>query len=122
MQFSEELLRAVSQLEIRARRARSRPFETATTEAPFGAAAMQFKEFRHYEAGDDIPPYELAGYRQDRAGPTVKVFEEEREARHPAPHRRQRLFSFWNRQETKKSTCTPTWRLLSDLAGVRIGR
>ncbi len=77
MQFSEELLRAVSQLELRARR-RVAALLNGNYRSAFRGSGMQFKEFRHYEAGDDIRHMSWpVTARTGRA--TVKVFEEERE-------------------------------------------
>lgn len=77
MQFSEPLLRAVSQLELRARR-RVAALLSGNYRSPFRGSGMQFKEFRHYEPGDDIRHMSWpVTARTGRA--TVKVYEEERE-------------------------------------------
>jgi uncharacterized protein (DUF58 family) len=77
VQFSEELLRAVSQLELSARR-RVAALLNGNYRSAFRGSGMQFKEFRHYEPGDDIRHMSWpVTARTGRA--TVKVFEEERE-------------------------------------------
>ncbi len=77
MKISEEILRAVAQLEIRARRNMT-ALLAGNYRSAFRGSGMQFKEFRHYEAGDDIRHMSWAvTARTGRA--TVKIFEEERE-------------------------------------------
>ena len=48
-----EVLRAVDQLEIHPRKRLSSPYG-GSHESPHRGSGMQFKEFRHYEPGDDI--------------------------------------------------------------------
>ncbi len=77
MHFSEPLLRAVSELELRTRRNVS-AFLSGNYRSRFRGSGMQFKEFRHYEPGDDIR--HMAWPVTARTGrATVKVYEEDRE-------------------------------------------
>lgn len=77
MEFRKELLQAVSQLELRAKRDVT-ALLSGDYRSAFRGSGMQFKEFRHYEAGDDIR--HMAWTVTARTGrATVKVYEEERE-------------------------------------------
>src|SRR5206468_3156293 len=77
MLISEEILRAVAQLEIRARRNMT-ALLAGNYRSAFRGSGMQFKEFRHYEPGDDIRHMSWpVTARTGRA--TVKVYDEERE-------------------------------------------
>lgn len=77
MKLTEEILRAASALELKTRR--SVPaLLSGDLRSPFRGSGMQFKEFRHYEPGDDIRHMSWpVTARTGRA--TLKVFEEERE-------------------------------------------
>jgi uncharacterized protein (DUF58 family) len=77
MQFSEELLKAAAQLEIRARRKVS-ALLTGNFRSAFRGSGMQFKEFRHYEPGDDIRHMSWQVTARTRRA-TIKTYEEERE-------------------------------------------
>lgn len=75
--ISEAVLRAVHDLDLRTRRNIS-SLLAGNYRSAFRGSGMQFKEFRHYEPGDDIrhmswPVTARTGHA------TVKVFEEERE-------------------------------------------
>ena len=75
--FREKLLQAVAQLEIRSRRSIA-SLLAGDYRSSFRGSGMQFKEFRHYEAGDDIRHMSWpVTARTGRA--TVKIYEEERE-------------------------------------------
>src|SRR3954470_16394145 len=77
MQFSESLLRAVNELELRTRR-KVPALLTGDFRSAFRGSGMQFKEFRQYEPGDDIR--HMSWTVTARTGhATVKVYEEERE-------------------------------------------
>lgn len=77
MKFSEELLRAVEELELRSRR-RIAALLAGDYHSTFRGSGMQFKEFRQYEPGDDIR--HMSWNVTARTGhATVKVYEEERE-------------------------------------------
>lgn len=75
--LSIQTLQAIAQLEVR-----SKKFVTALLSgqyrSPFKGSGMHFKEFRHYEFGDDIRHMSWAVTA--RTGrPTIKVFEEDRQ-------------------------------------------
>lgn len=75
--FRDKLLQAVAQLEIRSRR-NIASLLAGDYRSSFRGSGMQFKEFRHYEPGDDIRHMSWpVTARTGRA--TVKVYEEERE-------------------------------------------
>jgi uncharacterized protein (DUF58 family) len=75
--FRQKLLQAVAQLEIRSRR-NIASLLAGDYRSSFRGSGMQFKEFRHYEAGDDIRHMSWpVTARTGRA--TVKIYEEERE-------------------------------------------
>lgn len=75
--LNEKVLQAVQELEIRTRRNIS-SLLTGNYRSAFRGSGMQFKEFRHYEPGDDIRHMSWPiTARTGRA--TIKVFEEERE-------------------------------------------
>lgn len=75
--FRQELLQAVSELELRTRRNLS-SLLAGDYRSSFRGSGMQFKEFRHYEPGDDIRHMSWAvTARTGKA--TVKLYEEERE-------------------------------------------
>lgn len=77
MKFSEKLLHAVSELQITPRR-NVYTLLAGNYKSPFRGSGMQFKEFRHYEEGDDIRHMSwTVTARTGRA--TMKVYEEERE-------------------------------------------
>jgi uncharacterized protein (DUF58 family) len=77
LKFSEELLRAVSELDLRSRR-NVAALLAGNYRSAFRGSGMQFKEFRHYEPGDDIR--HMSWPVTARTGrSTVKVYEEERE-------------------------------------------
>jgi uncharacterized protein (DUF58 family) len=77
IKFSEKLLRAVAELEIRSRR-NIASLLSGEYRSSFRGSGMQFKEFRHYEAGDDIR--HMSWTVTARTGKaTVKLYEEERE-------------------------------------------
>src|ERR1700677_2612031 len=77
LKFSEKLLQAVSELEIRSRR-NVAALLAGNYRSAFRGSGMQFKEFRPYEAGDDIR--HMSWQVTARTGhPTVKIYEEERE-------------------------------------------
>src|SRR5262249_49661131 len=72
-----ELLRAVSELQITPRR-NVYTLLAGNYRSPFRGSGMQFKEFRHYQEGDDIRHMSwTVTARTGRA--TMKVYEEERE-------------------------------------------
>lgn len=72
-----KILAAVAQLEIRARRNLT-ALLAGNYRSAFRGSGMQFKEFRHYEPGDDIRHMSWAvTARTGRA--TVKIYDEERE-------------------------------------------
>jgi len=72
-----EVLRAVAELDLHARRNITSLLAGNYT-TPHRGSGMQFKEFRHYEPGDDIRHMSWAvTARTGKA--TVKLFEEERE-------------------------------------------
>lgn len=77
LRMTDELLRAIEQLEIRARR-RVTALLAGNYRSAFRGSGMQFKEFRHYEEGDDIRhmSWQVTA-RTGRA--TIKTYEEERE-------------------------------------------
>lgn len=75
--FREKLLQAVSQLEIRSRR-NIASLLSGDYRSTFRGSGMQFKEFRHYEPGDDIR--HMSWPVTARTGKaTLKIYEEERE-------------------------------------------
>lgn len=77
MQFTPALLQAIRELELRTRKGIS-SLLAGNYRSRYRGSGMQFKEFRHYEPGDDIRHMSWAvTARTGRA--TVKVFEEERE-------------------------------------------
>ncbi len=77
LHFTEEILRAANELEIRARR-NVTALLSGNYRSAFRGSGMQFKEFRHYEPGDDIRHMSWsATARTGKA--TLKVYEEERE-------------------------------------------
>jgi uncharacterized protein (DUF58 family) len=77
MKFSEDLLRAVAELDLKAKR-NVTALLAGNYRSAFRGSGMQFKEFRHYEAGDDIRhmSWQVTA-RTGRA--TLKTYEEERE-------------------------------------------
>ncbi len=77
MEFDPKVLEAVSQLRIRAKR-NVATLATGNYRSAFRGSGMQFKEFRHYEPGDDIR--HMSWTVTARTGkPTLKTYEEERE-------------------------------------------
>jgi uncharacterized protein (DUF58 family) len=77
MKFTKELLQAVAELELRSRR-NAAALLVGDYRSAFRGSGMQFKEFRHYEPGDDIRHMSWSvTARTGRA--TVKIYEEERE-------------------------------------------
>jgi uncharacterized protein (DUF58 family) len=75
--FSDDLLRAVAELQLKAKR-NVTALLAGNYRSAFRGSGMQFKEFRHYEPGDDIRHMSWpVTARTGRA--TVKTFEEERE-------------------------------------------
>lgn len=77
MKWDERLLEAVARLTIRARR-NVASIVTGNYRSAFRGSGMQFKEFRHYEPGDDIR--HMSWTVTARTGKaTVKTYEEERE-------------------------------------------
>ncbi len=77
LHFTEEILRAAHELEIRARR-NVTALLSGNYRSAFRGSGMQFKEFRQYEAGDDIR--HMSWSTTARTGKaTLKVYEEERE-------------------------------------------
>lgn len=77
LKFSQELLQAVAQLEMKAKR-NVTALLAGNYRTAFRGSGMQFKEFRHYEAGDDIR--HMSWPVTARTGKaTVKTYEEERE-------------------------------------------
>lgn len=77
MNFSQDLLRAVAELEIRARR-NVTALLAGNYRSVFRGSGMAFKEFRHYEPGDDIRHMSwTVTARTGRA--TIKTYEEERD-------------------------------------------
>ena len=77
LKIREEVLRAVSDIEIRTRRKVTSPL-AGDFRSAFRGSGMQFKEFRHYEPGDDIRHISWTVTARTRRT-TVKVYEEERE-------------------------------------------
>ncbi len=75
--FSDKLLRAAAQIEIRPRR-RAAALLSGNFRSAFRGSGMHFKEFRSYELGDDIRhmSWQVTARTQKA---TVKVYEEERE-------------------------------------------
>lgn len=77
LQIPDEILQAVSQIEIRSRRNVSHLL-VGNYRSAFRGSGMQFKEFRPYEPGDDIR--HMSWQVTARTGrPTLKTYEEERE-------------------------------------------
>lgn len=77
MIISDAVLKAVSELDLRARRSVS-TLLAGNYRTAFRGSGMQFKEFRHYEPGDDIRHMSWAvTARTGKA--TVKLYEEDRE-------------------------------------------
>jgi len=77
VKITKELLEAVSQLQIRAKR-NVTTLLTGNYRTAFRGSGMQFKEFRHYEPGDDVRHMSWpVTARTGRA--TIKTYEEERE-------------------------------------------
>jgi uncharacterized protein (DUF58 family) len=77
LKFSQELLQAVAQLEMKAKR-NVTALLAGNYRTAFRGSGMQFKEFRHYEPGDDIR--HMSWSVTARTGKaTVKTYEEERE-------------------------------------------
>ncbi len=77
MQFSEQLLKAVAELELKAKR-NVTALLAGNYRTAFRGSGMQFKEFRHYEPGDDIRHMSwLVTARTGRA--TIKTYEEDRD-------------------------------------------
>lgn len=77
MVITEDILRAARELTIRARRNMT-ALLAGNYRSAFRGSGMSFKEFRHYEPGDDIRHMSWAvTARTGRA--TIKVFDEERE-------------------------------------------
>jgi len=77
LDFDPKVLEAVSQLRIRAKR-NVATLATGNYRSAFRGSGMQFKEFRHYEPGDDIR--HMSWTVTARTGkPTIKTYEEERE-------------------------------------------
>ena len=75
--LSSELFCAVHELEILANR-RIAALMPGECRSAFRGSGMQFKEFRHYESGDDIR--HMSWTVTARTGkPTIKVYDEERE-------------------------------------------
>ena len=77
LHFTEEILRAANELEIRARR-NVTALLSGNYRSAFRGSGMQFKEFRHYEPGDDIRHMSWAATARTGKA-TLKVYEEERE-------------------------------------------
>lgn len=76
-ELTEDLLVAVSQMQISARRNLG-ALLAGNYRSSFRGSGMQFKEFRHYEPGDDIR--HMSWTVTARTGKaTVKIYEEERE-------------------------------------------
>jgi uncharacterized protein (DUF58 family) len=74
---SQRLRRAAETLEIRTRR-HVTALLSGNSRSPFRGSGMQFKEFRHYEQGDDIRHMSWpVTARTGRA--TIKIYEEDRE-------------------------------------------
>ena len=74
---SQRLRRAAETLEIRTRR-HVTALLSGNSRSPFRGSGMQFKEFRHYEEGDDIRHMSWpVTARTGRA--TIKIYEEDRE-------------------------------------------
>jgi len=77
MIFTPELLKKVAELRIHTRRGIT-SLLSGNYRSSFRGSGMQFKEFRHYEPGDDIR--HMSWQVTARTGrPTLKTFEEERE-------------------------------------------
>lgn len=77
MTFTEEILKAVSELHIQAQR-NVTALLAGNYRSAFRGSGMQFKEFRNYEPGDDIRHMSWnVTARTGRA--TLKTYEEERE-------------------------------------------
>ncbi len=77
LHFTEAILKAANELEIRARR-NVTALLSGNYRSAFRGSGMQFKEFRQYEPGDDIRHMSWsATARTGKA--TLKVYEEERE-------------------------------------------
>jgi len=75
--FSEALLRAADQLELKSLRRLSALLSGHYT-SPFQGSGMQFKDFRPYQFGDDIR--HMSWQVTARTGtPTLKTYEEDRE-------------------------------------------
>ncbi len=77
LHFTEEILKAANELEIRARR-NVTALLSGNYRSAFRGSGMQFKEFRHYEPGDDIRHMSWAATARTGKA-TLKVYEEERE-------------------------------------------
>ena len=77
LKLSQELLRAVSLLEISARR-NITSLLVGNYRSSFRGSGMQFKEFRHYEPGDDIRHMSWSVTARTRRA-TLKTYEEERD-------------------------------------------
>ncbi len=77
MEFSQELLKAVAELELKAKR-NVTALLAGNYRTAFRGSGMQFKEFRHYEPGDDIRhmSWQVTA-RTGRA--TIKTYEEDRD-------------------------------------------
>lgn len=77
MKFDPKVLEAVAQLKIYATR-NVATLVSGNYRSAFRGSGMQFKEFRHYEPGDDIR--HMSWTVTARTGkPTIKTYEEERE-------------------------------------------
>lgn len=77
IKFSQELLAAAANLDLRAKR-NVTALLAGNYRSTFRGSGMQFQEFRRYEPGDDIRHMSWAVTA--RSGkPTVKLYEEERE-------------------------------------------
>lgn len=77
MKISKEILQAVNQLEIRSRK-NVAALLAGNYKSPFHGSGMSFKDFRPYEAGDDVR--HISWQVTARTGHTTfKLYEEERE-------------------------------------------
>jgi uncharacterized protein (DUF58 family) len=75
--LSQKLRRAAETIEIRSKR-HVTALLSGNSRSPFRGSGMQFKEFRHYEPGDDIRHMSwTVTARTGRA--TIKIYEEDRE-------------------------------------------
>lgn len=77
MVLSDAVLKAVSELDLRTRRSVA-TLLAGNYRTAFRGSGMQFKEFRHYEPGDDIRHMSWAVTARTGHA-TVKLYEEERE-------------------------------------------